>query len=355
MGTTKPPAVRPSMADVAALANVSTQTVSRYFTGVGYVREETRSRIAAAIEDLGYRRNQSARRFRTQRTNLIGVLSMGPINYGSSEVLTGLGLAAHAAGLTLTINQMDMGWQDPSWPQEVSQTLEHLLSIPVDGLVVVTPYAGVEDLLRGRTGAITPLVAISDRSDPLASVASIHSHAAARRATEHLIGLGHVRISHVAGPPGRNETRERVRGYTDAMLEAGLAPTVLDLATDWSPDAGYAAAQDLEPGKDLTGVVCGNDEIALGFLSGMARRGFHAPTHFSVVGTDDMPAAAYFSPPLTTLRLDFRELGVQAFEMLQAELATGEPARYHSLEPVLVVRSSTAPAAPAAVDQRTPA
>ena len=335
------PAARPSMADVARMAGVSTQTVSRYFTGVGYVRDDTRDRIAAAVEHLGYRRTQSARSFRTQRTNLIGVLSMGPINYGSAEALTGLGLAAHEAGLTLTITQMDVERDDPDWRTDVQQTLEHLLSIPVDGIVVVTPYAGVEGLLRDRMGGTTPLVTISDRPETLAAVASIHSHEAARQATQHLLDLGHTDVVHVAGPAGRNEAHERIRGYRDAMAAANLDPTVVDLATDWSPRAGDLAALQLDPGRDFTAVLCGNDEIALGFVSGMARRGFHAPGDFSIVGTDDMPTAAYFSPPLTTMRLDFRGLGIHAFSMLQSELATGDPAHYHSADPQLVVRTST--------------
>ncbi|GAA3569133.1 LacI family DNA-binding transcriptional regulator [Microlunatus spumicola] len=342
MTATKHVIARPSMADVARIAQVSTQTVSRYFTGVGYVREETRERIAAAIEDLGYRRNQSARSFRTQRTDMIGVLSMGPINYGSAEILTGLGVAAHAVGMTLTISQMDVDRGDQRWHSEVRQSLEHLMSIPVDGVLVVTPYAGVEGLLRDLMGGATPFVAISDRPETLTSLASIHSHDAAVTATEHLLGLGHVKVVHLAGPPGRNETDERVRGYRDAMVAAGHEPVVVDLATDWSPSGGYAAARDLRPPEDFTAVLCANDEIALGFLRGMEEVGLHAPADFSIVGTDDMPAAAYFSPPLTTVRLDFRELGVQGFRMLQAELTTGEPAPHHAVEPTFVVRGSTA-------------
>ena len=342
MVTTTPPAGRPSMADVARLAQVSTQTVSRYFTGVGYVREETRERIGAAVDDLGYRRNQSARRFRTQQTNMVGVLSMGPINYGSAEILTGLGIAAHAAGMTLTISQMDVDWRGGTWVDEVVQSLEHLLSIPVDGVVVVTPYAGIEDALRDRLG-VTPLVTISDRPGSPPSVASIHAHAAARTATEHLLGLGHTRVVHVAGPPGRIDAHERIRGYREAMAAAGLEPTVIELANDWTPEAGFAAARELGAPGRFTAAFCANDEIALGFVSGMDALGFHAPRDFSVVGLDDMPAAAYFSPPLTTIRLDFRRLGVETFRMLQSELATGEPEAYRSVEPELVVRASTAP------------
>ena len=243
--------------------------------------------------------------------------------------------------MTLTISQMDVDWRDDTWVDEVVQSLEHLLSIPVDGVVVVTPYAGIEDALHDRMG-VTPMVTVSDRPESPTSVASIHAHAAARTATDHLLGLGHTRIVHVAGPPGRIDAYERIRGYSDAMAAAGLEPTVLELAHDWSPQAGFAAARALgSPGR-FTAAFCANDEIALGLLSGMGLLGFQAPRDFSVVGLDDMPAAAYLSPPLTTIRLDFRRLGGEAFRMLQAALVTGEPGLYDSVEPELVVRASTA-------------
>src|SRR4051794_1427401 len=106
---------RPNMADVGRLAKVSPQTVSRYFTGDGYVRVETRERIAAAIEELGYRRNRSAQHFRTQRMNTVGVLSMGRLTYGSAEILTGLGLGAGEASMSLTIIQIDVLSDSADW------------------------------------------------------------------------------------------------------------------------------------------------------------------------------------------------------------------------------------------------
>ena len=125
------------------------------------------------------------------------------------------------------------------------------------------------------------------------------------------------------------------------MTAAGLEPTVVELADDWSPTAGFRAARVLDP-EDFTAAVTANDEIALGFISAMQHAGRHAPVDYSIVGIDDMPSAAFFSPPLTTMRLDFRTLGAQAFQLLQQELITGEPAGHFTGEPRLVVRSSTA-------------
>ena len=339
MGSTVPPASRPSMADVARLANVSTQTVSRYFTGVGYVRDETWDRIASAIGELGYRRNQSARNFRRQRMDTVGVLAMGPLNYGLAEILTGLSLAARREEMTLTITQLDLSPDAPGQHVEVQRALDHLLSLPVDGVAVLTPFVDVERSL-GEITSSTPMITISDHIAANGAVASAHSRSAAHQATRHLLDLGHEQVIHLAGPPGRNETCERERGYRDVMEAAGLEPVVIEGADDWTPVCGFRAAEEVR--VPFTGVFAANDEMALGFLSGMMRRGRHAPQDYSIVGIDDMPSSAFFSPPLTTVRLDFRLLGATALEELLRQLRTGSPAVHCGTEPRLVIRESTA-------------
>lgn len=327
------------MADVGRLANVSTQTVSRYFTGVGHVRAETRERIAAAIEELGYVPNQSARTLRTSRTNSVGVLAMGALNYGSAGVLTGLGFAAREADVTLTIAQLDLDFEAKNWEVEARRALAHFKSVQVDGIVLSTPLPGVEKLLVDWDQS-TPLITVSEL--PLAGEGSAgtHSHTAGWDATHHLIELGHRDILHVAGPSTRNEARERERGYRDAMQSAGLSPRVLNVANDWSSVSGYRAGEVADPAT-FTAVFASNDEIALGFMSALERRGSRAPRDFSIVGVDDMPAAAYFSPPLTTMRLDFRALGIATFTMLHHQILTGERPQHYVVEPELVIREST--------------
>lgn len=327
------------MADVARLANVSTQTVSRYFTGVGYVRTETRERIAAAIDELGYVPNQSARTLRTSRTNSVGVLAMGALNYGSASVLTGLGLAAREADVTLTIAQLDLDFEARNWEVEARRALNHFKSVQVDGIVLSTPLPGLEKLLTDWDES-TPLITVSELPLTEEGSAGAHSHAAGWDATHHLIDLGHRAILHVAGPSTRNEARERERGYRDAMQSAELSPQVLDVADDWSSVSGYRAGELADPAT-FTAVFASNDEIALGFMSAMEKRGRRAPLDFSIVGVDDMPAAAYFSPPLTTMRLDFKALGIATFKMLHHQILTGERAQHYVVEPELVIREST--------------
>ncbi|MFF1828448.1 LacI family DNA-binding transcriptional regulator [Paenarthrobacter sp. NPDC058040] len=331
-------AARPSMADVGRLAEVSAQTVSRYFTGVGYVRAETRAKITAAIEELGYVPNQSARSLRTSRTNSVGVLTMGAFNYGSSEALTGLGFAAREANVTLTIAALDLDFEAVGWEADARRALDHFKSIQVDGVIVSTPLPGVEKLISDWDQSL-PLITISELQSAEGS-AGTDSHAAGWGGTRHLIELGHRDIIHIAGPGTRNEARERERGYRDAMESAQLRPRVLSAAKDWSSDSGYLAGELADPGA-FTGVFASNDEIALGFMSAMERRGIRAPRDYSIVGVDDMPAAAYFSPPLTTMKLDFRALGIATFTMLHQQILTGERAEHYVMEPVLVVRDST--------------
>ncbi|QDG66991.1 LacI family transcriptional regulator [Pseudarthrobacter sp. NIBRBAC000502772] len=332
-------ATRPSMADVGRLANVSTQTVSRYFTGVGYVRTETRDRIAAAIEELGYVPNQSARTLRTSRTNSVGVLTMGAFSYGSAGVLTGLGVAAREADVTLTIAALDLDFEAKNWENEARRALTHFKSVQVDGIVLSTPLPDVDKLLADWDQS-TPLITVSELPWTDEGSAGTHSHAAGWEATQHLIGLGHRDILHIAGPATRNEARERERGYRDAMLGARLSPHVLNVADDWSSISGYRAGVLADPAT-FTAVFAANDEIALGFMSALERRGARAPHDFSIVGVDDMPTAAYFSPPLTTMRLDFRALGIATFKMLHHQILTGERAQHYVVEPELVIRDST--------------
>ncbi len=336
------PGNRPNMVDVGRLAGVSAQTVSRYFTGVGHVSAETRGRIAHAIDELGYVPNQAARGMRARRTNTVGVLSMGSLNFGSAGVLTGLALAARAADVTVLVSQLDLDFDQPQgWEKEARRALDHFLAFPVDGVVLSTPVSGLEAVLE-RWDEGTPLITVSEIPWRHEGSAGTHSYTAGLEATRHLVRLGHRRIVHAAGPMTRNEAQERERGYRDAMTEAGLSPQVLDVASDWSADSGHAAGDKCDP-RTFTAVFAANDEIALGFMSSLEARGLTVPRDYSIVGVDDMPAAAYFSPPLTTMRLDFVELGRATFAMLRQQILTGEPPDHVTIEPALVVRASTAP------------
>jgi DNA-binding LacI/PurR family transcriptional regulator len=331
---------RASIADVARAAGVSSQTVSRYFTGVGYVRDSTRARIADAIRELDYRPNLAARNLRSQRSHAVGVLAMGGLNYGSAQLLAGLSDAARGRGYSLSTVHLDLDYEARDWGAEARRALEHFLAQQVDGIIVSTPVHGIEDIypelhLKAR------VITISEHPHPAYASASMRSHEAALLATRHLISLGHSRIVHVAGPETRNEAFERERGYRDAMTAAGLEPWVATGARDWNAASGFDAAERLSE-SDFTAVFAANDEIALGFLSAMAERGRTAPDDFSIAGVDDMPSAAYFIPPLTSVRLDFRRLGTEAFDLMYRMIEGPGSLDRIVVEPELVPRASTA-------------
>jgi DNA-binding LacI/PurR family transcriptional regulator len=329
------------MADVGRLAEVSAQTVSRYFTGTGYVSAETRERITAAVAELGYRPNHLARAFRANRTKTIGVMTMGSMNYGITALYSGLTATAHATDYSLVINHIDSELDEPGALEEARRGLETLQSLQVDGIILATQYRDADELFEGISERF-PVVTLSGRPQPKADTVALDSHQAGFLATRHLIDLGHERILHVGGPVNRNETLERERGYHDAMSEAGLPPLPPLQGTGWSAESGHAAGLVADP-AEFTGVFAANDAIALGFTSAMRSRGLEAPRDYSIVGVDDMPETAFYAPPLTTMRMDFDALGTVAFDMIRQHIETGERLDLRVLPSVLIERESTAP------------
>lgn len=329
----------PSMADVGRAAQVSAQTVSRYFTGTGYVSAPTRARIEAAVAELGYRPNRAARNLRVKRTDTIGVLTVGPLNYGAATILAGLTEAARGARFPLMITHLDLEMGQASAKEEVKRALDGFLSSRVDGIVVSTPYLGTEDLLDHVWDTV-PVVTISGRPWSTADTAEADSYGAGVTATRHLLELGHRRILHLAGPADRNEAHERARGYHDVLTAEGIDPLPL-IRGDWSAASGHAAGTAVDPSA-FTAVFAGNDQMALGFMSALRTRGLVAPGNYSIIGVDDMPDARYFAPPLSSVAMDFTALGATAFSMIHHRIHTGERLERRVIDPVLVPRESTA-------------
>lgn len=342
------PRTRPSMADVGRLAEVSAQTVSRFFTGSGYVSSETRARIEAAVAELGYRPNHVARAFRVNRTHTIGVLTMGTMNYGIFALYSGLTAAARATDYSIVISHIDSDIDEPGALDEARGALDNLQSLQVDGIILATQYRHADELFEGIS-ELLPVVTLSGRPRPGADTAALDSYEAGLQATKHLLELGHDRIVHVGGPVNRNESIERERGYADAMREAGLLPLAPLPGTSWGAESGHRAGAAVDPDA-FTAVFAANDEIAFGFMSAMRSRGFEAPGDYSIVGVDDMPDSAFYSPPLTTMRMDFDDLGKTAFDMIRRHIETGERVDLRILPPTLVRRESATPPTRALAD-----
>jgi DNA-binding LacI/PurR family transcriptional regulator len=331
--TEKRPAV---MTDVARLAGVSYQTVSRVLHDSPLVRGETRERVLAAIRELDYRPNSVARALVTGRSKTLGVVTFDTTLYGPASTLLGIEQAAHDAGYAVTISSLRSLNRDT-----VLAAIEQLRNQGADGAAVIAPIqAGIDALSHVKPDFSVVAVA----AGPNASIpsASVDQAAGAAAATRHLLTLGHETVWHLAGPPDWKEAAERVQGWKAALESAGARVPAL-LRGDWTPRSGYELGERLLAIPDLTAVLVANDQMALGLLRRLHEAGREVPRDLSLVGFDDIPEAAYFTPPLTTVRQDFAELGRLCLQSLLRRIEGKSGPTRVVVQPELVVRGSTAP------------
>ncbi|MFC5502875.1 LacI family DNA-binding transcriptional regulator [Lysinimonas soli] len=334
--TTEPSTSRaPNIRDVARVAGVSYQTVSRVLNDSPNLRETTKQRVLEVIEEIGYRPNQAARALVTSRSKVIGVLvATRAAAYGVQTILYEIEDAARAAGYRIAIATT------PSDEQSVRAALAQLEGQAVEAVVVVAPQSRVFDLLT-TTPLRVPFVMLDSSRRDLGHSVAVDQFEGARLATRHLIELGHRRIIHLAGPQDWIEAEARMQGYLREISDSELMvrPPVLG---DWTAEFGYRAGRELLAGEDFTAVFCSNDLMALGLLHAFREAGIRVPEDVSVVGFDDIPEAAHYSPPLTTIRQDFAEVGRRSIGLLLAELGSGGQRHVEPIRPELVMRSSTA-------------
>jgi DNA-binding LacI/PurR family transcriptional regulator len=325
----------PVLADVARLAGVSSQTVSRVVNGAAHISPQTRGRVEQAIERLGYRPNAAARALVRGRTGLVGVITTGSTYFGPTSILRTIEDAARAENLFVTsVNLPSLTWE------LLDQSVEHFLRLRVEGIVIIAGQDEAVDVARQRRTSVPLVLVEGDLSRDAWSV-GVDQVAGARLATQHLLDLGHREILHLTGPLDWSEARARRDGWRAAMIAAGLRPPE-PLSGDWSLARGYAALREVLA-SGATAVFVANDQLALGLMCALHEAGRSVPTDLSLVGFDDQPEAAYATPPLTTIRQDFATVGRRAVETLRRAIA-GEPGLPQSLvQPELVVRASTAP------------
>jgi DNA-binding LacI/PurR family transcriptional regulator len=327
------------MSDVAARAGVSHQTVSRVINGHPNVAPQTRERVERAIRELGYRPNTAARALVTGSTRTIGFVAVNINQYGPAQTLVGLERAARAAGYSLSVTVLD-----EATAEAMRDALDRFTAQSVDAVLALATY---DDAVEALHQVHTPLPLVTVQSggaleEPAVGVDQI---AGARLATRHLLDLGHRTVHHVTGPADSKEARDRVEGWRAELTAAGV-PVPVCLHGDWTPSSGYEAGRRLtarsRAGEEITAVFMANDQMALGLLAALHEEGLEAPRDVSVVGFDDLPEAPYLTPPLTTVRQDFAELGHRAVELVLARLA-GRELHLEPVPPVLLVRSSTGP------------
>ena len=329
-----------SMADVAVRAGVSHQTVSRVINGHPNVAPATRERVLAAITELGYRPNLAARALVTGLTRTIGFIAVHISQYGPAQTLVGLERAAREAGYSLSVSILD-----DATAEAMGAAVDRLVAQSVDAVVVLGTYDAPFEALRDLSAPV-PLVTVQSGGAAAEPVVGVDQVAGARLATRHLLDLGHRTVHHVTGPSDSKEARDRITGWRTELESAG-APVPDILPGDWTPSSGYAAGLELagriREGEDVTAVFPANDQMALGLLAAFHEAGLEVPREVSVVGFDDLPEAPYFTPPLTTVRQDFAELGRRGVQLVLARLR-GEELHPDPVPPHLLIRASTGPA-----------
>lgn len=320
---------------VARLAGVSPATVSRILNGSARVTERRRTAVENAIRELNYRPNALARGLAQGRTNSIGVLTQDIASPFYGEALRGIEDALKDTGSIPLIVSGHWMLKD-----EVER-IDHLLSRRVDGLIVLT--GSLTDELLARYAREVPLV-VTGRDLQGQGITSLRfdDYLGARLATEHLIRLGHTRIAHIAGPLDHFDSLERLRGYRDALDEAGLPQDEhLVVHADFHEPGGLLAINQLLSARaSFTAVFAANDQMALGAMLALHVHGIRVPEDISIVGFDDLPVSNYIVPPLTSVKQPVYEMGAAAARTLIA-MIEGKKGNEELAGPELVVRASS--------------
>ena len=316
---------RVTILDVAALAGVHAATVSRTLTRPDLVAPATRTRIEATVEELGFVPNRAARGLITGRTGNIAVIVPDITNPFFALLVRSIERAAREVDEQVLL--IDTGEQS-----DEEERAAKMVGPEVDGLIVVSPRR-LHRSLEDQSGTRTVFV---NRPRGRTSVV-MRSASAAADALRHLAKLGHRRLVYVGGPRGSWAAKER----RDAVVRTGRAigMEVETVQADAPTVEGASAAVDLILGTGATAVMAFNDQLALGVISGLTRRGIRVPGDISVVGCDDVPMAELVAPPLTTIMMPTAEAGAEAVRLLH-----GEPSAVE-LSGTLVIRGSTGPVA----------
>jgi LacI family transcriptional regulator len=330
---------QPTLRDVAMLANVDPSVVSRVVNDDPRlsISPETRARVLAGVEKLGYRPNVMARGLRLAQTWTIGFILPDLANPVYGRIVEGAQARAQEAGYVLVLGSPLGGKTiDSSFVRLVGQRR-------FDGLLVAS--AMLDDAaIRALADGPAPLVVVNRRVQGVPSSVVVDDAAGGRLATEHLLDLGHVHLAHVGGPINLDTSVRRRRGFETAVRSRRLRKPLVVAGKGYDAGAGYEATSHLlAEHPHVTGVFAANVMIAIGAIHAARERGLAVPRDLSVVALHDFPLAAYTEPPLTTVEMPLVELGAAAFEALMARIE-GQAVRSTMLSepPRLIVRSSTA-------------
>jgi DNA-binding LacI/PurR family transcriptional regulator len=328
----------PSMRDVARLAGVSYQTVSRVLNDMPDVAPTTRAKVLAATDQLSYRRNLNARNLVTNRSATIGIVTDDSPRLGPVSTLMALEKVARQQGRTCAVATI----AEP-YTETVPHAFLGLEELGVHGIVVIATVVSVAEAVRTcRVRVPLVLIAAGEERVPGVVAYAENQELGARIATQHLLRLGHTDIVHVAGSQDWFDGRVRLRGFHAEMTDAGFSdPRWYE--SNWTPKFAYDLGNRLAVEGLPSAIFAASDHMALGLLRALAERGIRVPKDVSVVGYDDAEGSDFFYPPLTTVRQDFAWLATRSLELLDQPMRNpfeDEP----PIAPILRVRQSTGPA-----------
>ena len=337
------PPSRITLYDVAKAAGVHASTVSRALNTETrhLITGEVVDRVLKTADKLGYRHNAIASSLRTRRSNAVGILIPDLLNSVFPPIIVGIEEMLREAGYVLTIASHDNN------AGRHSAVLDAMLARQVDGLILAT--ATLDDISVERlVQRGIPLVMVNrrDRSSRAPSVIT-DDESGIGLAVEHLAALGHRRIGHIAGPQTLSTGVARLRGFLAAMQARNLVAddSCVEIAKSYSRVAGKeAVAALLGKKKKITAIVAANDLLALGGYDAFREAKLRCPEDISITGYNDMPLVDLVSPPLTTVRIQHRQMGIEAARLLIRKLEDPKSASVGVvLNPELIVRASTAP------------
>ncbi|WP_152362979.1 LacI family DNA-binding transcriptional regulator [Microlunatus speluncae] len=302
---------RPTLHDVAALAEVSHQTVSRFLRSDPTVGAATGQRVRAAIDELGYRPNLMARAMRTRSTGVVAIILPGWTGPERTVAAASEEAQRHGYRVEIVIGMNEL-------PESLSTVAAELLaSGQVDGVLSVTPL-----MITPDSGGV--VVQTEEYDDRLRAVEAVVADAETMiEIVRRLADLGHRELFHAAGPPDWRSAQLRRAGYLEACERFGLRSHG-EFAGPWHPDTGVRAVESLPDDSPVTAVVAASDHIAVGVMHAAFRRGWRVPDDLSVTGWDDLTLVRYGTPALSTVRVDRETSGRHGMRRLIAAIR-GEP------------------------------
>jgi DNA-binding LacI/PurR family transcriptional regulator len=308
---------------VASEANVSVMTVSRVINHPAKVAEATRVKVQTAIQKLGYQPSAIARSLKTRRTFTIGVITVDLVDYFFNQVASGAEAEARRMGYRIMLSSTG---RDPQYEGEI---LGLLAERHVEGILVVRDSIDLDtDFQEIFLINSIPMVTTGYKQPniPMSSI-DIDNINGGKKATAHLITLGHRRIAMIAGPVKHKSSRDRAEGYRQALQEADIPydPCLVVYSDNWLSTQGKLGTLELfNRGVDFSAIFVQSDELAMGTYLALRQKNLHIPDDISVVGYDDIPVAEYLDPPLTTIRQPIKSVGIEAVRLLIQQIEKKE-------------------------------